>query len=99
MIRSPTRKSQLVRSNVDRALFIDKLTERWLVERSAVTMYDLAIAALNGVPDLPVRLTRFREQEQLHADMLEQLLSEFGRNPRNEPATVGINLGASEMSA
>jgi hypothetical protein len=66
-------------------------------------LYDLAIKVLEpharGLGDLPHRLVAFRDQERLHAEMLEQLLAEFGRHPRNEPATPGVNLGASEISA
>jgi hypothetical protein len=99
---SPTRKSQLMRKDADRNLFIDKLAERWLVERGAVGLYDLALQLLEGkreLGDLPERLVRFRDEEKLHAEMLEQLLAEFGRHPRNEPATPGVNLGASEISS
>src|SRR4051794_16734814 len=98
-----TRKSQLMRKDADRNLFIDKLAERWLVERGAAGLYDLAIKALQPharvLGDLPPRLVAFRDQEQLHAEMLEQLLAEFGRHPRHEPATPGVNLGASEISS
>jgi hypothetical protein len=92
-----------MRKDADRKLFIDKLAERWLVERGVVNLYDLALQHLAPVVrelgDLPARLSRFRDEEQLHAEMLEQLLAEFGRHPRNEPATPGVNLGASEISS
>jgi rubrerythrin len=102
MNRSPTRKTQLLRKDVDRALFVDKLAERWLVERSIVTMYELAIrrlAEVRGLAHLTERLDRFRDQESQHAAMLEQLLRELGHEPRQEPATPGINLSASELSS
>ena len=83
-MRSPTRKSGLVRRDVDRTLFVDKLCERWLVERGATTLYRMAIERLQGIEDLPETFARFRDQEQLHADMLEQLLAELGVHPREQ---------------
>jgi rubrerythrin len=91
-----------MRSDVDRTLFVDKLTERWVVERSVVTLYELAIrrlANVRGYETLTERLDRFRDQESLHAAMLEQLLHELGHEPRQEPATPGINLCASELAS
>jgi hypothetical protein len=99
----PTRKSRLFTRRVDRGDFIDKLTQRWVVERAAVTMYRRAtqrlrvnelLAAL--IPDLE----RFAAQEQLHADMLAQLLVELGHgDPHHEHATPAVNLAASTMAA
>ncbi|HWE26952.1 MAG TPA: hypothetical protein VHB97_03075 [Polyangia bacterium] len=100
----PTRKSQLfTRRDVDRGDFIDKLAQRWVVERAAVTMYALATARLRVntllgslIPDLQ----RFGAQEQLHADMVAQLLGELGhKDARSEAATPGVNLAASTMAA
>jgi rubrerythrin len=91
------------RRDVDRDDFIDKLTQRWIVERAAVTLYRVAIARLRVnqllgglVPDLE----RFADEEKLHAEMLEQLLSELGHGDvRREPATATVNVAASTMAA
>jgi hypothetical protein len=99
MMRSPTRKSTLVRRDTNRALLVDKLSERWLAERSGIALYDRVIERLVGIEELESELTRFRDQEQLHLEMLEQLLAELGRRPRDAPSTPGVNLAASEISA
>ncbi|HEY2743713.1 MAG TPA: hypothetical protein VGL86_03790 [Polyangia bacterium] len=100
----PTRKTQLfTRRDADRDDFIDKLAQRWLVERAAVTLYDVAIARLrvNSLLDgLMPDLERFAREEKLHADMLAQLLAELGHGDvPAEPATPAINLAASAMAA
>lgn len=100
----PTRKTRLfTRRDVDRGDFIDKLAQRWLVERAAVTMYGAAIERLRVnevVRDLMPELERFRDQEQLHADMLAQLMAELGySDPHAPPATAQVNLAASAMAA
>ena len=98
----PTKKSRLFsRADVNRDEFIDKLRQRWLVERAAVTLYELALKRLSsdGMGDgLVPQLEHVRDQERLHADMLAQLLVELGRDPRHEPATPEVNIGASEMA-
>lgn len=100
----PTKKTRMFsRRDVDRGDFIDKLAQRWVVERAAVTMYKEAIGRLRVnqllgslVPDLE----RFGAQEQLHADMLEQLLGELGvGDVHGEHATPAVNLAASSMAA
>ena len=96
-MRSPTRKTELMRRGVNRALFVDKLCERWLTERVVVTLYELAIPRLPAA--VGATLEKFRGQEQLHAEMLEQLLLELGHEPRSEPSTPSVNLAASEMEA
>src|SRR5689334_14833996 len=100
----PTKKTRLfTRRDVDRADFIDKLAQRWLVERAAVTMYDTAIprlAANDILRDLVPELQRFRAQENLHSTMLKQLLGELGfADPHQAPATAQVNLAASSMAA
>jgi rubrerythrin len=99
---TPTKKSRLfARSDINRDEFIDKLRQRWLVERAAVSLYTRALARLTGDARhgaLVPQLERFRDQEATHAAMLEQLLGEFGRDPRHEPATPEVNIGASEMA-
>jgi hypothetical protein len=100
----PTRKTRLfTRRDVDRADFIDKLAQRWLVERSAVTMYDAALdrLAVNELlRDLVPQLRHFRSQEELHGAMLAQLLGELGYDdPHEPPATPQVNLAASAMAA
>jgi ferritin-like metal-binding protein YciE len=100
----PTKKTRLfTRRDVDRVDFVDKLAQRWLVERSAVTMYDAAIPRLQAnelLRDLVPELERFRKQEELHATMLAQLLGELGyEDPHRAPATPQVNLAASAMAA
>jgi rubrerythrin len=100
----PTKKTRMfTRRDVDRAEFIDKLTQRWIVERAAVTMYREAIARLRVnelLGSLLPDLERFGAQEQLHADMLEQLLRELGRDDvHGEHATPAVNVAASAMGS
>src|SRR5579859_6123209 len=91
-----TRKRRLLGSSVDRARFIDRLIERWLHERSAVTLYRLALPRL---PDERERLSHFLDEERLHAEMLERLLAELGVAPREQPAYGSASLAASELEA
>jgi rubrerythrin len=100
----PTKKTRLfMRRDVRRVAFVDKLRQRWIVERAATTLYQLAIARLRDDLDsgaLISELERFREQERLHAAMLEQLLGELGHDdPRHEPATAAVNIAAGEMAS
>ncbi len=100
----PTKKTRLfTRRDIDRSDFVDKLAQRWLVERAAVTMYDAAVERLRadaGLRDVIPELERFRAQEQLHCDMLAQLLGELGyADPHAPPATPQVNLAASAMAA
>ncbi len=100
----PTKKTRLfTRRDVDRDDFIDKLAQRWVVERAAVTMYQEAIARLrinDVVAGLIPELERFAGQEQLHATFLEQLLHELGHGDvHGEHATPAVNLAASAMAA
>lgn len=91
------------RREVDRRDFIDKLVQRWVTERAAVTMYRLARLRLRVnelVASLLPDLGRFAVQEQLHADMLAQLLAELGHGDvHREHATPAVNLAASAMAA
>lgn len=97
-----TKKGRLFsRADVNREQFIDELRQRWLVERAAVTLYELALSKLGDdatVDGVVPHLMHFRDQERLHADMLASLLGELGRDPRHEPATPEVNIGASEMA-
>jgi rubrerythrin len=100
----PTKKTRLfTRRDLHRDDFIDKLAQRWLVERAAVTLYGVAIARLrvNELLDgLRPDLERFAKEEQLHADMLAQLLAELGHGDvYAEHATPAVNLAASTMAA
>jgi len=100
----PTKKTKLFsRPDVRREEFVDKLRQRWMTERTAVTLYQLALGRLRNqaaLASLVPELERFRDQEQLHADMLRQLLAELGRgDPRQEPATPEVNIAASEMAS
>jgi rubrerythrin len=100
----PTKKTHLFsRTDVRREEFIDKLRERWIAERAAINLYDLALGRLSGersLASMTEALPRFRDQEQLHADMIQQLLAELGRgDPRHEPATPSVNIAASEMAS
>src|SRR5262245_45200299 len=89
-----TRKRQLLGSSVDRARFVDRLIERWLHERSAVTLYQLALPRLDDDP----RLARCLVGARLHGEMLERLLAELGVAPREQPAYGSASLAASEMA-
>lgn len=100
----PTKKTRLfTRRDANRDDFIDKLTQRWIVERAAVTLYGVAIARLHVnvlLRDLMPELERFKHEEQLHADMIEQLLGELGHGDvHREHATPAVNLAASTMAA
>ena len=100
----PTKKTRLfMRRDVDRGDFIDKLAQRWVVERAAVTLYEDAIARLRAnelIAPLVPELERFHDQERLHATLLEQLLGEFGvGDVHGEHATPAVNLAASAMAA
>jgi len=100
----PTKKTRLfARSEVHRDDFIDKLAQRWLVERTAVTLYGVAIARLRVnelLGNLIPELERFRREEQLHAEMIAQLLGELGHGDVHaERATPSVNLAASTMGA
>ena len=99
----PTKKSRMFTRRVDRGDFVDKVAQRWVVERAAVTMYKEAIARLRVnelLQGLIPELERFAFQEQLHADMLEQLHRELGRGDvHGAHASPGVNLAASTMAA
>lgn len=100
----PTKKTRLFsRRGANRDDFIDKLAQRWIVERAAVTLYGVAIARLHVnalLGGLIPELERFKQEEQLHADMIEQLLGELGRSDvHGEHATPAVNLAASTMAA
>jgi hypothetical protein len=84
-----------MRSDADRGHFVDRLVERWLYERSSVTLYQLAEQRIG---DFEGRLSRFREEERLHAEMLEQLLAELGVAPREQPAYGSATIAASEIA-
>src|SRR6184192_4091444 len=93
---TPTRKTQMFRRrDVNRDDFIDKLAQRWVVERAAVTMYREAIARLRVnqlLQGLIADLERFAAQEQLHG--------ELGRGDiHGDNATPAVNLAASAMAA
>jgi hypothetical protein len=103
MTRSPTRKALLARRGINRELLIGKLCQRWLFARSATHLYELAVAYMGSDPSNHLRphrerFHRFMEEEKLHAQMLEALLSELGRNPREAPATPAVNIAASEAA-
>ena len=100
----PTKKTRLFsRRDANRDDFIDKLAQRWIVERAAVTLYGVALERLRVnalLTNLLPELKRFRAEEQLHADMSEQLLGELGHGDvHREHATPGVNLAASTMAA
>lgn len=100
----PTKKTRMFsRPDVDRDDFIDKLAQRWVVERAAGTMYREATVRLRVnelLESLLPDLERFAAQEQLHADMVAQLLVELGHGDvRGEHATPAVNLAASAMAS
>jgi hypothetical protein len=98
----PTRKTRLfTRSDVRREDFIDKLRERWTVERAVVTLYELALVRLGPVEELAgarLQLERFRGQEWRHAELLSQLLSELGRDPQRQSPSPTVNVAAADMA-
>jgi hypothetical protein len=101
---APTKKTALfARRDVDRDDFCDKLAQRWIVERAAMTMYDEASARLSSnrvLERLMPDLGRFAGEERLHAQMLAQLLSELGfGDVCAAPATPAVNMAASAMAA
>src|SRR5438132_2628161 len=89
-----TRKRQMLSTSVDRARFVDRLIERWLHERSAITLYQLAMERLGG----DEALAPIRDEKRRHAEMLERLLAELGVAPREQPAYGAASLAASEMA-
>jgi hypothetical protein len=102
MTRIPTRKAFLHERGIDRDRFVDKVVERWLFERAAITAYALARKQLARLPDAPPiveRLDEFAKKEQLHVEMLEALLDVFGRAPREMAATPSVNIAATEAEA
>src|SRR5262249_7315712 len=84
MTRLPTRQTELMRSDINRGLFARRVQERLGFERAIGTLYDRIIAQ-SGDPVLSERLRLFRREEQLHAEMLESLLRQLGRNPDDAP--------------
>lgn len=73
--------------DVNQELIIDKLCERWVVEKTGVELYGLAIerARVEGVDDPIVEhLVRFQAQEHEHEEMLEEVIRRFGRDPKTE---------------
>jgi hypothetical protein len=98
-MRTPTKKSTLTRRGIRREFLIERLVERWLFERSAETLYALALKHLKPGDPLTDEVARFRDVERLHREMLEALLGEFGREPRAEPATPRVNITASKAAA
>lgn len=99
---TPTRKTRLFARPVERRELIDLVRQRWIVERAAVTLYELALARLDGhsrYDDLRPTLARFRDREQDHGDLLERLLAELGHDPLAQPPSPSTSVGAREMAA
>src|SRR4051794_7453772 len=89
------RKTQLFRRDADRARLVDRLIERWIYERAAITLYRVARERLHGLVD-DHRLARFAGEEQEHPDMPEAPPSELGIAPREQPAYGSATIAASE---
>jgi rubrerythrin len=85
MTRIPTRKAVLLRSDVNREPFIQRVHERLGFERAIVALYD-RIIGMTGDPELNQRLHVFRREEKLHEEVLEALLRQLGRDPSDAPS-------------
>lgn len=82
---TPTRKAVLLRSDLNREPFAQRVHERLGFERAIGALYD-RIIGLTGDPALNDRLRAFRREEKLHEEMLEALLRQLGRDPADAPA-------------
>jgi hypothetical protein len=98
----PTKKTRLfARADVRRDEFVEKLSERWVVEQGVAELYRLAYDRLRGVGPLAgvlPDLQRFALQERRHAQLLEQLSSEMGRDPLAAAETPSFTIGAGDMA-
>jgi rubrerythrin len=93
MTRIPTRKSQMMRSDVNRDLLVDKLCERWVVERASEELHARAIEHARrdqSLGQLAERLIDFQRHEKEHAEMLEALLRQLGREPSRESPSARV---------
>jgi hypothetical protein len=72
-------------ASVNQELLIGKLHERWITEKTAVELYDLAaaVARFSEEDELAARLERMRKQEHAHEELLEDVLRRFGRDPHD----------------
>ena len=100
----PTKKTRLfARRDINRDDFIDKLAQRWVVERAAVTMYKDAIARLRVnelVAERHPRARALRRAGGAARDDARAAPSELGHGDvHGEHATPAVNLAASAMAA
>jgi|SRR6516162_1126255 hypothetical protein len=85
MTRIPTRKAVLMRSDINREPFVQRLHERLGFERAIGALYDRIIGVTDD-PALNERLRTFRREEKLHEELLEALLRQLGRDPSLSPS-------------
>jgi hypothetical protein len=94
------KNNRLMRRDVNRGEFLDRLRQRLVVERAAISLYELAIRRLRTEPPmktLVADLERFLGQEELHAAMLEQLLTEIEGGRRGDFGSATVNIARREM--
>jgi rubrerythrin len=85
----------MLRTDVNRKLLVDKLCERWVVEKTAVELYDRAIehAGRDGArPDVIARFEEIRSQEKDHEEMLEEFIRGLGWDPKKETPSAAVAL-------
>lgn len=71
----------MLRSDINRKLLVDKLCERWAVEKTAIELYDLAVGKAERAradPALIARLREIREQESQNERMLVEFIEGLG---------------------
>lgn len=62
--------------------FVDRCTARWRFEKTGVRLYDKALIICP--PELRADLTRIRDEEKKHEEMLEEVIRSYGSNPHSE---------------
>ena len=74
-------------------LLIDKLCERWLVEKAGVDLYAATIEAgrSEGIDEATIaHLEHIRRQEKDHEELLEEVIRRFGHDPRERTTSVEV---------
>jgi ferritin-like protein len=79
-----------MKADLDKNKLIDKLLERWIVEKTAFELYGLAAERarlLGNRQGLVVRLEEIRRQEKDHEEMIEEVVRALGGElDRNLPS-------------
>lgn len=85
MTRVPTRKPFITKRAINRDLLASRLGARRAFELASAQLYQLVLGRVRGQPEsvnhLAERLGDFEKQERRHAEMLEALLRQLGRDP------------------